>query len=105
MPPEPGDDEQAWALLNLILCVLGALLAVVMTIWAFVNANTKQIRYLWLFVVMVLGTAGVMLFFMTEDMNSPMGLADMWTIVNGAILLAEVLCVMLLLGGKSKEAR
>jgi len=49
---------------------------------------------------MVLGTAGVMVFFMTENMSYPMGFVDIWTVVNGAILAAQMLCIALVFGGR-----
>ena len=98
LPSVPGDSVQSWALVNLLFGALGSLLAVTMAIWAFAKSGTKQIRYLWLFLVMIFGAAGVMVFFMTENMSFPMEIVDIWTAVHGVILAAQMLCITLVLG-------
>ena len=109
--PVPLDDNEkpAWALLNLILCIAGAILGVIMIVRAILrkkererdekeqygyendeNGKQKQVYKKWLVVTAILAIAGVIFFILTEDMRNPMVIIDRWTIVNLLIFVAEI---------------
>ncbi|MCL2678821.1 MAG: InlB B-repeat-containing protein [Dehalococcoidia bacterium] len=111
-PPPPPSDGDPWALVNLILCLLGVLLAVLVLIRAFLwngvkdkegHQEVRTVKYLWLFVVGILAVIGVIVFFLTEDMSMPVRLVDIWTIVNATIFILEILVVVLIFDKKKKE--
>jgi len=56
-------------------------------------------RLLWLLLAVILGIAGAVLFVVTENMNRTVVIADMWTVVNAAILVLCIACVTLGLKG------
>jgi len=123
-PPgvSPNEDE-VWALANLVLSVAGIILAVIVTIWVLLqqrrqkknepaknmqknsanqNAaeqNSKQkaqqwtYRKVWLFTALVLGVAGIIVFILTEDLSLEMSFVDNWTIVNLFIFIAELIAI------------
>jgi len=80
--------ESEWALANLALCIAGAVTALAASVYAFFRkrkdsgGTRKTVNLLWLLVAVIAGTAGVIVFFLTENMNNPMRLVDWWTIVN-----------------------
>jgi RsiW-degrading membrane proteinase PrsW (M82 family) len=103
-----GSGYNVWALLNLILCIAGAAIAV-FTVLRFMknrsderneedfvyrdeeDGNEKRRRPGWLVASFILGIAGVLVFIFTQDMNNLMVLIDTWTIVNVAILIIEII--------------
>jgi|GEM_PF-4957011 len=72
-----------WALVNLILCVLGALLSVIVAVWALINLEKARLR--WLLTAAVLAVVGIVVFLLTEDIRNPMTMVDVWTIVNALV--------------------
>jgi hypothetical protein len=44
-----------------------------------------------LFTAFILGIAGILVFFLTQDLSLQMGTVDSWTIVNAALFVAEIL--------------
>ncbi|MCL2150041.1 MAG: Cna B-type domain-containing protein [Dehalococcoidia bacterium] len=94
--PPTDDTDETWALLNLIFCVLGALLAVVGIVWAIIRRKEDmKIDPLWLFITVITGVAGVVVFLLTEDMSLRMAWVDAWTIVNAIILVLGAISFML----------
>ena len=87
-------NETPWALLNLVLCVIGGIvaLAAIVMLFARKNTGTKVIGFL---VAIAMGIAGVVLFFLTENMNNEMGWVDIWTIVNAIMLVIGVVGMLL----------
>ena len=67
-------------------------------VWAFLLK--KAANPLWVLLTAVLGIIGAVVFLVTSDFNLPMGIADIWTIVNGVILLAGIICLILGFSGK-----
>ena len=63
----------------------------------------KNIRPLWILLAVILAVAGVVVFFLTEDMSLPMQWIDIWTIVNAVILLAEIIAVRLVFKGDKDD--
>lgn len=107
-----GDNElplyglpgvNTWALINLLLAIAGAALAIV----AFIQDRRRHLKNkddkdaqndnkrsrAWLILAIALAVAGVVAFLVTEDMQNLMVLLDQWTLLM-AILFAGV-CVSL----------
>ena len=102
------DSNTSWALLNLILCATGAILAAIAVNYVAwqkqreedsakceLGGKSKmkpgQPKIAWLAAALILGAAGVIVFLLTEDMRVGMIAADSWTVVNAVILAAELL--------------
>jgi Predicted membrane protein, hemolysin III homolog len=116
-----GDNEvplyglptaETWALINLICCIAGGILAIGMLVAALVRRKKKdeeenpdarssrseredeqrrkRVRPVWLLVSVILGIVGVIVFALTEDMNNVMVFFDNWTIVMAIILGVEI---------------
>jgi cytochrome bd-type quinol oxidase subunit 2 len=98
------NDPTEWALLNLILCILGALLAVFALIRAFFWSKNKEydryverrmVKPIWIILAIVMAIVGFVVLFLTEDMRLPITFVDIWTVLNAAIFIAGIICVML----------
>jgi len=59
-------------------------------------------RLAFIIATIVLGVAGVILFLLTEDISKFMVLVDFWTIVNGVILILEIVGFILAFRHKRK---
>jgi uncharacterized repeat protein (TIGR02543 family) len=115
-----------WALINLILCITGALVALFIAIKALFRKdkdkddrkykqqsdykNTGEYEYemkktsiFWLIVTIVMGIAGVVVFLLTENMRLPMRLVDWWTIVNAIIFIIGFIGAMLVFKHEKKN--
>ena len=103
-----------WALLNLILMVVGLLLAVVCTIIGVIRGKDsrdeeeqgeekKRGSALWRLLSVVLAVVSLVLFLLTQNMSQPMVLVDKWTLAMLVLFVAEVVC--LILAGKKKGGR
>ena len=101
---------ESWALANLVLCILGAVLAAIAiirvilmrkremdatTIRNNVLVNKRRYNAFWLIASVALGIAGVSVFILMQDMANLMVLIDMRVIVNAIIILAEVIAILL----------
>jgi uncharacterized membrane protein len=112
--PEPRNEpatEPVWSLVNLVLGVVGLLLAVVMffvSIFALQrkqdnsqnnpaggSTNKPQYRTLLLVTALIMGIVGVVVFLLTEDMSRTMGWVDNWSIVNAIIFVIEIIAISL----------
>jgi predicted membrane channel-forming protein YqfA (hemolysin III family) len=103
----PGMRHHVWALVNLILAIAGALLAIITGIRVLVRDNKEKDyfdvepgyskkqpnkhRLEWILLSILAGIAGIIVFILTEDMRLPMVLVDEWTIVNAIIFIAGVI--------------
>jgi uncharacterized repeat protein (TIGR02543 family) len=103
---QPPVAIQSWAVLNLVLSIVGLILVIVLTAWVLLQRKQQQRnsqsnsevsekqksqhRNLWLAVVFAMGITGVVVFLLTEDLSCTMGLVDSWTIVNAIVLGVEV---------------
>jgi uncharacterized repeat protein (TIGR02543 family) len=84
----------AWSLVNLILCGIGALIALLVLFQAFIQ-NSRKTRWIWLFLTLIAGIAGVAVFFCTENIQNSMGYVDNWTAVNAVILVIGIISAIL----------
>ncbi|MDR3037097.1 MAG: InlB B-repeat-containing protein [Coriobacteriales bacterium] len=123
-PTRAGDAT--WALLNLILTALGALLFLVMLVLFFVNrkreeeadnrggqrtnertaekaAETRRKRFVWRLMIGVAFVVALIVFLLTEDITLPMAWVDWWTIVHVVILLIQIIFAALA-ANKKKES-
>ncbi|MCL1977786.1 MAG: InlB B-repeat-containing protein [Candidatus Bathyarchaeota archaeon] len=113
-----SSDVVAWAFVNLVLSVVGIVLAVIATVYVLLQRKSKAEhkdaegsyvseyskkhsgkedkprRNVWLFIVLALSIVGVVVFLLTEDMSLQMKLIDKWSIVNAAIFLAGIIGIM-----------
>jgi uncharacterized repeat protein (TIGR02543 family) len=96
-----------WALMNLILSISGAVLAIVMFIRTFqqryVDERRNKTQFLWMFTALVMGTAGLVLFILTQDMSQVMVWFDKWTIANAMLFIAVAGCLMTTIKRKQKN--
>jgi uncharacterized repeat protein (TIGR02543 family) len=114
--------DPVWALVNLILCIAGAIIAAIAVIRAMKRRKEEeggfeyQSEYLeeneekraeeknrreWLVVAIIMAVAGIVLFLLTEDMRNMMVLLDRWTIANAIIFV--ILNVAIRFAFKRKE--
>ena len=102
-------SEYVWALVNLILAIAGIILALITLIRVITQKRNekddehdqpegetaeerekqKTRRWLWIIVTVIMGIAGLAVFFLTEDMTKLMVMVDYWTIVNAIIFILE----------------
>jgi cbb3-type cytochrome oxidase subunit 3 len=103
---------EAWALMNMIICVLGTVITVVALAYAtrrkmHVDIEKEGIcryedddtyvsrnRLHWLAATAVMGIAGIFLFLLTQDMSNPVVLVDIWTIIHAVIFAAEFIAAL-----------
>jgi hypothetical protein len=95
--PLVSRDGNNWAILNLILALLGVALAVVAAVRGFrrrgesdvygggSGGDGRQPRKAWVFVSIAAAVLGVILFVLTEDIGLEAALVDKWTIFNAAL--------------------
>ena len=101
------ENAPAWALVNLVLSVVGFILSIALLLIVCVllpsmkkqkaqkdsEKQQKQHRNLWLLVALAMGITGVIVFLLTENVKLPMGLVDKWTIINAAIFIVELITI------------
>jgi H+/gluconate symporter-like permease len=116
-------DFGSWALLDLLIPLVGILTAIVLAIAALKrrkdaddeemrivneetdteNENVRRVSKTWLFLSIVLALIGVILFFLTQDTRLPLVLMDKWTVVFAGILCMELIGVRLTFRKKSEN--
>jgi len=110
-----GGAKNVWALLNLIMSIIGIILGIATGLRAMLIHKREQDeakrgemfreeedrrrvyykrRFIWLIITFVMAVAGIVVFILTEDMRLPMVLVDRWTIVNAIILAVEIVAVV-----------
>jgi hypothetical protein len=89
----------SWAIMNLILWVIGVLLV----LFALVRAFTKRTGWLWLGLSAVATIVSIVVFFVVQDMSKSVAFADWWTLLH--IVLAAIGIVTIVLIQKSNEER
>ncbi len=117
----PG--EAVWALLNLILAVIGVIVGIIVILRAMKKRRAdekeqagydvsedeaedrkqKRVRPAWLVCAAIIAAISVIVFLFTEDWTNPMVLLDRWTIVNAVCLLAEIISLRLAFPGKRDD--
>ncbi|MCL2757398.1 MAG: hypothetical protein FWD43_04900 [Coriobacteriia bacterium] len=115
----PTTNFTAWALINLILAVVGILAAVVMLIAFFSKRKQEETthddyeqteqkrrkRMTWRIVNVIAGVIAVVLFFLTEDITAPMTLVDNWTIWQAVVFVAQIAFTVLALYKKKEDVQ
>ena len=114
---------KSWALLNLILSILGIAFVVITTIRTLKQkkkdseedvaengaqfhdeeTGNKRNRLTWLALAAVAALAGILLFFLTQDMRSMMVLTDWWTLIHIIFFVAIVIACPLVFKKQEKE--
>ncbi len=99
----------SWALLNLILCVAGGLLAIYTTLRAILRRNREEVgktnksRISWLIATALFAVGGIVLFLLTENTGATMVIADMWTVGNAFLFAASVIGMIFVLKKEKEE--
>ena len=106
LPTAASGYGRSWALLNLILCLAGVLLAILMGIRILLNNRRKEYkkkngkthevdryhgRLLLMLLVPFLAIVGVILFYLTQDMSLSIVLLDWWTPLHILLLVDGLL--------------
>jgi uncharacterized repeat protein (TIGR02543 family) len=105
----PLESGKKWALLNLILTAIGALLSLVILVVYLLrrrdeddNAHVRKDGYTssrqqrgkrgmpWLIGLVVAVVVAIVLFVLTEDIRLPMQLLDAWTIYHAVIFIVQI---------------
>lgn len=103
--------ENSWALVNLILTVVGMIVAVVLFVGIFINKkktektkfykdnndvvysqeeqNRKSKSMIWRILAIVTAVVSLIVFIITEDMSLPMAMTDKWTLLMVILLAFE----------------
>jgi uncharacterized repeat protein (TIGR02543 family) len=89
-------ERTEWAVLNLILAIIGILLALGTAVWVYILRGGRG-NFLWFIVAAALAIAGIVIVFITENMNLKVGIANVWTILSAAIFIAESIALALVL--------
>jgi len=118
VPLVSPEGIDSWSLVDLLLAVIGVLLALVALITALArrrraaewddddvsDAHTQRKPNATLAVAMVLAVFGAVLFLLVEDMNLAAAMFDVWTPLFAAALAAEAVAVALTFRKKGKFA-
>jgi uncharacterized repeat protein (TIGR02543 family) len=99
------DVVDRWSVVNLLLAVLGVVLAVLAGLYVLLSRrgdigqggpSVGRGGFLWLLVCVVLAVVGLVVFLVTEDQSLSFGwVTDKWTILNVVILIIEAIAVWL----------
>jgi len=121
-----GLGNLVWALVNLILAIAGAFLAIVLVIRVLRQKRghngdiietsplcpspenedeerQKKRRFGWIALMIAMGVLGVIVFILTEDMTRLMVLVDNWTIVNAIIFIVALVAYKFAFKRKKNE--
>jgi len=108
-----------WALVNLVLSLVGFVLALGLVIYVLlkrkqtqkkfsvVERSSKQngqLRRVWLAVAFALGVVGVIVFLLTENLSLPMIFVDSWTILNVVIFAVQIITTVLVFKCKKQSS-
>ena len=112
-----------WALLNLVISLVGVILAIMLTVFMLLwhnkkqkqNQNNddgdeekrkqKQQRTLFFLTAIILGIVGIVVFLLTEDMNNTRVWVDKWTMLNVAIFIIEIVAIALTFKTKKEDKK
>jgi len=103
-----------WALLNLILALIGIISAILLLVTFLTRRSKKEEdndgkitrknkRFLWRLINIIAGILAVILFLLTENMTLPMAIVDSWTIYHVIIIVVQVALVLLATQRKTKD--
>jgi uncharacterized repeat protein (TIGR02543 family) len=104
VPLYAPENFGTWALLDLVLAVLGVVLAAIMLVNYLARKRSEEDlvndgrlselggrkRFRFLVLGFAFAIAGVVIFFLTQDMSLPMVLVDKWTVVLAILFGAEI---------------
>jgi fimbrial isopeptide formation D2 family protein/uncharacterized repeat protein (TIGR02543 family) len=104
LAPDIDVATGSWAVVNLILCVLGVIVTLFAGAWVLVlgrrrgsgvrgldAGHLRLFRLGWFLAIVVLGVVGVLVFLLTQNLSQPMGVVDQWSVLNGVIFAFEAL--------------
>ena len=119
-----GSSGAKWALVNLILAVVGGIAALFTLARVFFrkgkdnkesSSNNKSTReyketkdttnLLWLAATVIAGIVGIIVFILTENMSLPMRLVDWWTILNAVLLVIGAIGAVFTFNRTSKTSK
>lgn len=128
VPLYPMLDILSWALLNLVLAILGGLIAITAIIRVLLNARKKKeeseenqahfeaeeegqeenesdksTRKAWFIITLILGAVGVVIFILTQDMRDQMVLFNWWTIAHAILVVVSAIGLKVIIGKKKEE--
>ena len=121
IPLAGRSGEKVWALLNLILAILGILISIGLCVYYLVKKKSDQgdeekdaaaddleeqrgdrrkKKALWTLIAVVLGIVSIIVFFLTENMRYPMVFIDGWTILMLVLFVTELVFMILAIRNK-----
>lgn len=114
------DEGRAWALLNLILSIIGLIISIALLVRYLVKRNreeddaqdaaknqTAQERrkkdHVFTILTIVTGIVSIIVFILTENMRYPMVIVDAWTILMAVFFIAQIVFTCLALKGGKED--
>jgi uncharacterized repeat protein (TIGR02543 family) len=122
--PLVDDTGSAWALVNLILTIVGSLLAFVVLVAFFIGrkeekekeendertrneedaqSERRRKRIGLRLVSLIAAAIAIIVFCITEDMTQPMQMVDIWTILHAIIFIVQIVLTVLATRKKSDD--
>lgn len=109
----------SWALVNLLLTLVGILLSIIITLSAIKakrasaknleNCNEESIsedksskKIKWFAIGAIISVLGVVIFALTQDLTALIALLDHWTIVHMALIIAQIVVFKIYKSGQAK---
>jgi uncharacterized repeat protein (TIGR02543 family) len=100
--PDASPATGEWAVLNLILVLIGIIIAVIAVIRAVrkgkdegETARTEERGFAWPLISAIAAIVGIVFFFLTEDVSLPMAAADEWTVISILIFVVAIVAAVL----------
>lgn len=99
--PEGGAPKGHWSLLNMIAAGIGAVIAVLLLVGAFVGrgkegAGQGSGSTIWRVLAILCGVALPVVFFLTQNLGGTMNVVDSWTPLMLILLLAQIVLLVLM---------
>ena len=95
-PPPSNPEDDSWSIINLILCILGGILVILVGF----NAVVKNANLLWVGLAVLAGIAGMVVFLLTQDLNLAVGWVNVWSLANATLLALGVIGWIMSFKGK-----
>jgi len=93
-----AEDTKEWAVLNLILAILTALMSIIILLaWLGKDKDDDNRHGLLRTLTLVPAVGAVIVFFLTEDWTLPMRFVDIWTWLMAAILVVQIVLIVLVM--------
>jgi len=91
-----AQDSSYWALMNLILAAITALMSIIVLIaWLGKDEKDNNRHSLLRVLTLVPAIGAVIAFFLTEDWTLPMHLVDVWTWLMAAIFVVQIILIVM----------